>query len=118
MYRQLFQEFDKIDSERNKKEEEVVVVNGNGAAGGKEEEVVEKGRNGGGAVTVVGEEDVQPDLLPDPCGPTCPFCNSEIENEDLDKHYWKSCPLLTKCPQCSLVLEIGAFSAHLISVFN
>lgn len=114
MYRQLFQEFDKIDSERNKKEE--VVVNGNGEAGGVQEQVAEKGRNGGGAEAekVIGEVDLQPD----PCGPTCPFCNSEIENEDLDKHYWKSCPLLTKCPQCSLVLEIGAFSAHLISGFN
>lgn len=97
MYRQLFHEFDKIDQEKK--------ANGGGASNG-----------GGGEVVVTVDSnagDVDPEEAP---GQICPFCNDTLsEHEDLDKHYWKACPLLTKCPQCSLVLEIGTFSAHLIS---
>lgn len=96
MYRQLFQEFDKIDLEKK-----------NELSNGAQEQVKVEG-NGEAAEQVI-EEDL-------PTGQRCPFCDETIcEPDDLDKHYWKSCPLLTKCPQCSLVLEIGSFSAHLIS---
>lgn len=100
MYRQLFQEFDKIDLEKNHE-----LSNGAGA----QEQPLKVDGNGEAAA----EEEVEEDL---PTGQTCPFCDEVIYGpDDLDKHYWKSCPLLTKCPQCSLVLEVGSFSAHLIS---
>ncbi|XP_012160566.1 centrosomal protein of 104 kDa isoform X2 [Ceratitis capitata] len=46
----------------------------------------------------------------------CPFCNwccSSSDQTQLDRHYWKSCPFLTKCPQCSQVLEVAALNYHL-----
>ncbi|EDV32027.1 uncharacterized protein Dana_GF14244, isoform A [Drosophila ananassae] len=46
----------------------------------------------------------------------CPFCEWSCAGSDtsqLDRHYWKSCPFLTKCPQCSQVLEIAALNYHL-----
>ncbi|XP_037819990.1 centrosomal protein of 104 kDa isoform X1 [Lucilia sericata] len=46
----------------------------------------------------------------------CPFCDWSSQNGDqaqLDRHYWKSCPFLTKCPQCSQVLEVAALNYHL-----
>lgn len=49
------------------------------------------------------------------CENRCPFCdwpyNGDVET--LDKHYWKACPVLTKCPQCSQVLEVAALCGHL-----
>lgn len=47
----------------------------------------------------------------------CPFCDWAYSGEagdQLDKHYWKACPMLTKCPQCSQVLEVAAFNSHLL----
>lgn len=46
----------------------------------------------------------------------CPFCDWPYNGdaELLDKHYWKACPILTKCPQCSQVLEVAALCSHLI----
>lgn len=108
MYRQLFQEFDKIDMEKKKEH-----LNGNGHA---KEEEGETGTNG--LQEAAGGVDREPERVPEPdvTGPTCPFCNEILtEGDDLDKHYWKSCPLLTKCPQCSLVLEISSFSSHLLT---
>ncbi|KAM7354489.1 centrosomal protein of 104 kDa isoform 1-T1 [Cochliomyia hominivorax] len=46
----------------------------------------------------------------------CPFCDWSSQNGDqaqLDRHYWKTCPFLTKCPQCSQVLEVAALNYHL-----
>ncbi|CAD7086006.1 unnamed protein product [Hermetia illucens] len=45
----------------------------------------------------------------------CPFCDWTGHGDQslLDKHYWKVCPFLTKCPQCSQVLEVAALNYHL-----
>ncbi|KAH8412862.1 hypothetical protein KR009_006346 [Drosophila setifemur] len=46
----------------------------------------------------------------------CPFCDWSCAGSDasqLDRHYWKTCPFLTKCPQCSQVLEVAALNYHL-----
>ncbi|XP_068139975.1 centrosomal protein of 104 kDa isoform X1 [Drosophila tropicalis] len=46
----------------------------------------------------------------------CPFCDWSCSGNDasqLDRHYWKTCPFLTKCPQCSQVLEVAALNYHL-----
>lgn len=46
----------------------------------------------------------------------CTFCDWVCTDPHaLDRHYWKSCPILAKCPQCSLVLEVAALNNHLIS---
>lgn len=48
----------------------------------------------------------------------CTFCDWTCNDASaLDRHYWKNCPILTKCPQCSLILEIAALNSHLISKF-
>lgn len=54
------------------------------------------------------------------CESRCPFCDWSYngEAEQLDKHYWKACPILTKCPQCSQVLEVAALCTHLIGMLN
>ncbi|XP_034471627.1 centrosomal protein of 104 kDa [Drosophila innubila] len=47
---------------------------------------------------------------------SCPFCGWCCTGNDasqLDRHYWKTCPFLTKCPQCSQVLEVAALNYHL-----
>lgn len=49
----------------------------------------------------------------------CPFCDWPYDDaEQLDKHYWKACPILTKCPQCSQVLEVAALCTHLTGLYN
>lgn len=47
----------------------------------------------------------------------CSFCDWSFvgDGNQLDKHYWKACPILTKCPQCSQVLEVAALNCHLTS---
>ncbi|KRG03228.1 centrosomal protein of 104 kDa isoform X1 [Drosophila mojavensis] len=48
----------------------------------------------------------------------CMFCGWSCPGSDagqLDRHYWKTCPFLTKCPQCSQVLEVAALNYHLIN---
>lgn len=49
-------------------------------------------------------------------GDKCPFCEwlYNGEADQLDKHYWKACPVLMKCPQCSQVLEVAALCSHLL----
>lgn len=49
----------------------------------------------------------------------CPFCDWNYigHSSQLDKHFWKACPILTKCPQCSQVLEVSALNLHLASKF-
>lgn len=52
-------------------------------------------------------------------GAKCPFCEWSYSGDsgELDKHFWKSCLLLVKCPQCSQVLEVSALHTHLLSKF-
>lgn len=49
------------------------------------------------------------------CKNRCSFCDWPYNGdaEQLDRHYWKACPILTKCPQCSQVLEVAALCTHL-----
>ncbi|XP_028393886.1 centrosomal protein of 104 kDa-like [Dendronephthya gigantea] len=47
----------------------------------------------------------------------CIFCGIKDETfteEVLDTHYWKSCPMLKRCPKCSQVIEICRQSQHLL----
>ncbi|CAG9321572.1 unnamed protein product [Blepharisma stoltei] len=50
--------------------------------------------------------------------PFCQFCGKKdtiFANEDnLDIHYWKDCPMLVSCPYCSQVIEIFDLNSHLM----
>lgn len=49
----------------------------------------------------------------------CIFCG-QLEtsilsvNNSMNSHYWRSCPMLTRCQECSQVVEISALIDHLL----
>ncbi|NXQ19628.1 CE104 protein, partial [Peucedramus taeniatus] len=48
----------------------------------------------------------------------CIFCgerNESFTEEGLDLHYWKHCPMLTRCEHCKQMLEIASLTEHLLS---
>jgi centrosomal protein CEP104 len=47
----------------------------------------------------------------------CNFCGRFDENfnqESIDIHYWKECPMLTTCWECEQVVEVSTLNEHLI----
>ena len=47
----------------------------------------------------------------------CNFCGQYDENfneESIDIHYWKECPMLTTCWECEQVIETSALTEHLV----
>ncbi|NWV77440.1 CE104 protein, partial [Dasyornis broadbenti] len=47
----------------------------------------------------------------------CIFCgerNESFTEEGLDLHYWKYCPMLTRCEHCKQMLEIAGLTEHLL----
>ncbi|KAL3315863.1 hypothetical protein Ciccas_005501 [Cichlidogyrus casuarinus] len=49
---------------------------------------------------------------------TCIFCGEKNDNfteEALDLHYWRSCPMLKRCPNCKHVVEIPNYTEHLLT---
>ncbi|NWT95081.1 CE104 protein, partial [Urocynchramus pylzowi] len=48
----------------------------------------------------------------------CIFCgerNESFTEEGLDLHYWKHCPMLTRCEHCKQMLEISSLTEHLLT---
>ncbi|NWI42639.1 CE104 protein, partial [Picathartes gymnocephalus] len=48
----------------------------------------------------------------------CIFCGERSESfteEGLDLHYWKHCPMLTRCEHCKQMLEIASLTEHLLT---
>lgn len=48
----------------------------------------------------------------------CIFCgerNESFTEEGLDLHYWKRCPMLTRCEHCKQVVEIASLTEHLLT---
>ncbi|NWI91624.1 CE104 protein, partial [Pitta sordida] len=48
----------------------------------------------------------------------CIFCGERDESfteEGLDLHYWKHCPMLTRCEHCKQMVEISSLTEHLLS---
>ncbi|NXK63252.1 CE104 protein, partial [Sylvietta virens] len=48
----------------------------------------------------------------------CIFCgerNESFTEEGLDLHYWKHCPMLTRCELCKQMLEISSLTEHLLT---
>ena len=49
---------------------------------------------------------------------TCMFCNEHNDKfnaETLDVHFWRSCPMLSRCSHCSQVVEIAGTTTHLLT---
>ncbi|KFU95421.1 Centrosomal protein of 104 kDa [Chaetura pelagica] len=47
----------------------------------------------------------------------CIFCGERDESftgEGLDRHYWKHCPMLTRCEHCKQMVEIASLTEHLL----
>jgi centrosomal protein CEP104 len=48
---------------------------------------------------------------------TCGFCgryDEAFNDESLDIHYWKECPMLAQCWECGQVIEIATLGEHLL----
>ncbi|NWV27825.1 CE104 protein, partial [Origma solitaria] len=48
----------------------------------------------------------------------CIFCGERSESfteEGLDLHYWRHCPVLTRCEHCKQMLEIASLTEHLLN---
>ncbi|XP_067328917.1 centrosomal protein of 104 kDa isoform X1 [Anolis sagrei] len=48
----------------------------------------------------------------------CIFCGERDDSfteEGLDLHYWKHCPMLTRCDFCKQVVEIASLTEHLLT---
>lgn len=47
----------------------------------------------------------------------CDFCGAVSESfaadEGLNSHYWRACPLLTRCNECQQVVEVACLATHL-----
>ena len=48
----------------------------------------------------------------------CDFCGMNDatfaeDDENLDLHYWKDCPMLLSCPLCEQVIEVSTFHQHI-----
>lgn len=35
-------------------------------------------------------------------------------NNSMNSHYWRSCPMLIRCLECSQVVEVATFTEHLL----
>ncbi|NXX11779.1 CE104 protein, partial [Podargus strigoides] len=47
----------------------------------------------------------------------CIFCgerDKSFTEEGLDLHYWKHCPMLTRCEHCKQVVEVASLTEHLL----
>lgn len=47
----------------------------------------------------------------------CQFCGKfdpQFDNQAIDMHYWKDCPMLSMCPGCGQITEIAVINEHLI----
>lgn len=44
----------------------------------------------------------------------CGGCGPAATEQELDLHYWQSCPMLTSCTRCQQVVEIATLSEHLL----
>eukprot|EP00743_Colponemidia_sp_Colp-15_P004277 GILK01004614.1.p1 GENE.GILK01004614.1~~GILK01004614.1.p1 ORF type:complete len:582 (-),score=111.33 GILK01004614.1:353-1981(-) len=48
---------------------------------------------------------------------TCQFCGKydpNFNDENMDMHFWKDCPMLCSCAQCGQVIEITTLNHHLL----
>ena len=73
-----------------------------------------------GNPTPIAEEKPEPPPpeIEDTLDKTCMFCNEHNDKfnaETLDVHFWRSCPMLSRCSHCSQVVEIAGTTTHLLT---
>ncbi|XP_055681198.1 centrosomal protein of 104 kDa isoform X1 [Lutzomyia longipalpis] len=112
LYRQLFTEFDKIDKARRNQMLESMrddAADEEEGAFGESWDMEELKTSLPGMAN--GDKNGCKDTV------QCSFCDWVCgkDGTQLDKHYWKTCPILMKCPQCQCVLEVSAYTHHLIN---
>jgi len=74
------------------------------------------GGGAGGAGAGAGAASKKKSSLPLDQVPTCQYCgrmDPAFENNDnLDIHLWRECPMLTFCQSCNLVIEVSELNDH------
>uniref|UniRef100_A0A669QWQ9 Centrosomal protein of 104 kDa n=1 Tax=Phasianus colchicus TaxID=9054 RepID=A0A669QWQ9_PHACC len=63
-------------------------------------------------------KEIQAEVQAGKVGVLCIFCgerNESFTEEGLDLHYWKRCPMLTRCEHCKQVVEIASLTEHLLT---
>lgn len=127
-YKQLFKEFDKIDSSltpddirRQKLDAEQQMKDGAHAKvkdDGKTRFKDKKEKRGRLSPAKPPKDDAEVvDKTNHGLENKCIFCdevNPNFNQKGLDIHYWKSCPMLTKCSLCKQVAEISGLNEHLL----
>ncbi|XP_015118491.1 centrosomal protein of 104 kDa isoform X2 [Diachasma alloeum] len=124
LYRQLFHEFDLIDLQRKKELESVPKTT---ATPTRSKSIDTSGSNASkspknspgisteNSTSVTSPSDSSGDHKGDKL---CIFCLSKgqaYSEEGLNIHYWRSCPMLTRCESCKQVVEVSYLNAHLLS---
>lgn len=97
LHRHLYEELDRIEAEERRSS---VVSN--------------LSSHGDGSRT---SEISSPDLV-EKLEKLCIFCgerNDSFTSSGLDLHYWKSCPMLTRCANCEQVVEISGLTEHVLT---
>ncbi|KAL0093142.1 hypothetical protein F4703DRAFT_1730073 [Phycomyces blakesleeanus] len=62
------------------------------------------------------QEKLEPEIVVE--SSACIFCDEvdpEFNEDTLISHYYNSCPVLTNCPMCSIILEVSTYNDHIFS---
>ncbi|XP_033225058.1 centrosomal protein of 104 kDa isoform X2 [Belonocnema kinseyi] len=124
LYRQLFHEFDRIDLQRKKEMEasqrptrtptRTSSIDNSVVSLTKSPPVASPPVSTGSSTSVTSPSDNSAEHKGDKM---CIFCLSKgqvYSEEGLNIHYWRSCPMLTKCEACKQVVEISHLNSHLL----
>ncbi|XP_076374958.1 centrosomal protein of 104 kDa isoform X1 [Megalopta genalis] len=124
LYRQLFHEFDLIDLQRKKEAEachktttptRTKTTENNVANLTKSPSRTSPVVSTGSSTSITSPSENSTDHKGDKM---CIFCLSKgqgYSEEGLNIHYWRSCPMLTKCESCKQVVEISYLNLHLLN---
>ncbi|XP_031367191.1 centrosomal protein of 104 kDa isoform X2 [Apis dorsata] len=124
LYRQLFHEFDLIDLERKKEIEASHKTTTPTRTKSTENNVANLTKSPsrtspvvstGSSTSITSPSENSTEHKGDKM---CIFCLSKgqgYSEEGLNIHYWRSCPMLTKCEACKQVVEISYLNLHLLN---
>ncbi|XP_034174442.1 centrosomal protein of 104 kDa isoform X2 [Osmia lignaria lignaria] len=124
LYRQLFHEFDLIDLQRKKETEASHKTTTPTRTKSTENNVANLTKSPsrtspvvstGSSTSITSPSENSTEYKGDKI---CIFCLSKgqgYSEEGLNIHYWKSCPMLTKCEACKQVVEISYLNLHLLN---
>ncbi|XP_015519363.2 centrosomal protein of 104 kDa [Neodiprion lecontei] len=124
LYRQLFHEFDLVDLQRKKDLEtsqktttpvHTKLVENNEASIAKSPPRSSPVVSTSSSISITSPSDNSSDHKGDKM---CIFCLSKgqvYSEEGLNIHYWRSCPMLTRCEACKQVVEVSYVNLHLLN---